>query len=83
MDVCQVDQLRSERLAYRLFAQADAQYAFGGGVPADQREQDARFFGNAGTRRKQDLVEPIYLLQGDPVVAVDFYVRARFLQNVQ
>ena len=53
----QVGQFSSVHFADGLFAQADSQYRFLSGIPADDIQQQAGFFRNTGTGRQQNLVE--------------------------
>lgn len=53
----QVGQFSSVHFADGLLAQTDSQYRFLSGVPADDIQQQAGFFRNAGTGRQQNLVE--------------------------
>ena len=82
VDFGEVLQPGAERLADGLFAEADAQNGFGGGVTPDQRQQQPRFGGDARTGREHDAVVGGDLVQRDAVVAAHIDFEPQFEQHV-
>ena len=66
-----------------MLAQADAQDALLGSITADERQKDARLFGDAWSGRKEDFVEVGYIFQRNLIVSMHFDVCPKLLQDME